>query len=55
VAFAMPVTPSAVRALDDRTRPEPPHPRRLLAHPGFLALLLVDGAKILDRRTPPRN
>jgi PPP family 3-phenylpropionic acid transporter len=43
VAFAMPVTPSAVRALDDRTRPGLPHPRRLLAHPGFLALLLVGG------------
>jgi PPP family 3-phenylpropionic acid transporter len=43
VAFALPVTPRAVRALDDRTRPEPPRPRKLLAHPAFLALLVVGG------------
>jgi MFS transporter, PPP family, 3-phenylpropionic acid transporter len=43
VAFALPVTPRAVRALDDRTRPTPPHPRKLLAHPAFLTLLVVGG------------
>jgi MFS transporter, PPP family, 3-phenylpropionic acid transporter len=43
VAFALPVTPRAVRALDDRTRPDALHPRKLLAHPAFLALLFVGG------------
>jgi MFS transporter, PPP family, 3-phenylpropionic acid transporter len=43
VAFALPVTPPAVRALDDRTRPQPLHPQKLLAHPAFLALLFVGG------------
>src|SRR4029079_17441592 len=41
--FALPVTPRAVRALDDREKPEPPQPRKLLAHPAFLALLFVGG------------
>ena len=43
VAFALPVTPTAVRALDDRMRPERPSPRKLLAQPAFLALLFVGG------------
>jgi PPP family 3-phenylpropionic acid transporter len=44
VAFALPVTPPAVRALDDQTRPPRPRsPRKLLAQPAFLALLCVGG------------
>jgi PPP family 3-phenylpropionic acid transporter len=43
VAFALPVTPTAVRALDDRMRPEQPSPRKLLAQPAFLVLLFVGG------------
>jgi PPP family 3-phenylpropionic acid transporter len=41
VAFAMPTTPPAVRALDDRVRPQARSPRMLLIRPGFLAFLLV--------------
>ncbi len=43
VAFALPVTPRAVRALDDATQPKPKRTRDVLGHPGFLALLLVGG------------
>lgn len=41
VSFGLPVTPPAVRALDDKTRPEPRPARAVLGHPGFLALILV--------------
>ena len=44
VALALPVTPPAVRALDDRMRrPQHRNPRKLLAQPAFLALLCVGG------------
>jgi len=41
VSLSLPVTPPAVRALDDVSRPKPPSARAVLGHPGFLALILV--------------
>jgi PPP family 3-phenylpropionic acid transporter len=43
VAFLLPVTPRAIRALDDAEKPEQPSAWSVLAHPGFLALMLVGG------------
>ena len=45
VSFGLPVTPPAVRAIDDAARPQPqPRPLRfLLGRPGFLALIVVGG------------
>ena len=41
VAFALPVTPKAVRRADDAARPDARPVWRVLARPGFLALILV--------------
>ena len=43
VAFILPVTPPAERALDDATRPPPLSARAVLAHPGLLALFMAGG------------
>jgi PPP family 3-phenylpropionic acid transporter len=43
VAFMLPVTPPAVRALDDATRPPPISARAVLGRPGLIALLMVGG------------
>lgn len=43
VAMTLPVTPPAVRALDDATRPPLPRARAVLGHPGFLALVIAGG------------
>jgi PPP family 3-phenylpropionic acid transporter len=42
VAFILPVTPPAVRALDDATRPRP-RSARVFSHPGLLALFFAAG------------
>jgi PPP family 3-phenylpropionic acid transporter len=43
VAFGLPVTPPAVRALDDRGRPTRPPLLPVLREPAFLILILVGG------------
>ncbi|KAB2871243.1 MAG: MFS transporter [Bauldia sp.] len=43
VSLGLPVTPPALRAVDDTARPVPRPLRFLLAHPGFLALIVVGG------------
>ena len=43
VAFGLPVTPPAVRALDDRGRPTRPPLLPVLREPAFLVLILVGG------------
>jgi PPP family 3-phenylpropionic acid transporter len=43
VSMTLPVTPRAVRALDDASRPAPQRARDVLGHPGFLALVLAGG------------
>lgn len=43
VSFGLPVTPPALRALDDQTRPVLKPARVVLGHPRFLALILVGG------------
>jgi PPP family 3-phenylpropionic acid transporter len=43
VAFGLPVTPPAVRALDDRGRPTRPALLPVLREPAFLILILVGG------------
>lgn len=42
-AFILPVTPPAVRALDDATRPRPQSARAVFSHPGLLALFFAAG------------
>jgi PPP family 3-phenylpropionic acid transporter len=42
VSLTLPVTPPAVRALDDATRPKP-RARAVLGHPALLALLIAAG------------
>lgn len=43
VAFTLPVTPAAVRALDDRARPERPPLWSALREPAFLVVIVVAG------------
>ncbi|MCB1501834.1 MAG: MFS transporter [Bauldia sp.] len=43
VAFGLPVTPRAIRALDDQARPAPPSFRDVLREPAFLTLILIGG------------
>jgi PPP family 3-phenylpropionic acid transporter len=43
VSFTLPVTPRAIRALDDATRPPRPSAWVVLARPGLIALFLVGG------------
>ena len=43
VSFGLPVTPRAIRVLDDRDRPPPPSFRDVLREPAFLTLILIGG------------
>ena len=43
VSFGLPVTPRAIRALDDKDRPPPPSFRDVLREPAFLTLILIGG------------
>jgi PPP family 3-phenylpropionic acid transporter len=43
VSIALPVTPRAIRARDDKERPEPASARAILGHPVFVAVLVGAG------------
>lgn len=43
VSFGLPVTPPAIRALDDTTKPQKPKLGPVLREPAFLTLILVGG------------
>jgi PPP family 3-phenylpropionic acid transporter len=43
VSIMLPVTPRAIRARDDKERPEPVSARAILGHPVFVAVLVASG------------